>query len=125
MLWTTLTSSEAENWCMRVQRKTVQDSEKWCVLIWRNDWKSCKHGESETRMQYTMTRTLQKLGDEKAAQTTVLQVSKDSDNVCLALLGVLGEAMERAHNLIVKMGQKYFDIRRLRSAIENANIRPF
>ncbi len=71
-------------------------------------------------MQYTL-----KLGLEKAAQTTVLQDSKDSDSVCLALLRVVGGAMERAHNVIVQMEHKPFCIKRLRSPIEIANIRPF
>ncbi len=52
----------------------------------------------------------------------MLQVSKDSDNVCLALLALTCGKLERAHNVVVKMGHEYFDIKQLRAAVQNANM---
>ena len=91
-----------------------RNSGKMRVNVSRSVEKECEHGESETRMQYTLSRELQsrhaQIPQEK---TTVLKISRDSDNVCLAMFAAHERGLQNARKILVKTGQRHFDIKNL------------
>ncbi len=111
-------------WSLRAQRVEHQGASKWFVTLRDADEKRCEHGESETRMQYSLSSCLRRMTVEQRARTTVVQISRDSDNVCLSLLGASLHHFGDPCNIFVRIGHKYHDIRKLLFAIEHHDLSP-
>ena len=78
------------------------------------------HGESETRMQFTLSNFYaQPISGESR---TVLQVSSDSDNIALTLLATGNNAFGKIGRLFVKIGHHYADILRLKELLELSDL---
>ena len=82
-----------------------------------------EHGESETRMQYTLAKEM-KIRKEiiPEEKTTVVQFSKGSDNTCLAMLAKHKYGLKKARDVYIKMDEKYFDICKLLNAVHTAGL---
>ena len=74
--------------------------------------KSCSHGEAETRMQFPSRQELSKPNSGyRPSETNVIQVSRDTDNVCFALLVLKGRGLKGAYNVFVKVGNGHYHIK--------------
>ena len=90
------------------------DVDKIFVRIFHDVTRDCWHGEAETRMQFTLSKEMDdSSGSRNPEQTTVLQVSKDSDNVFFLMLPADGRGLSRARNVLVRAGYAYYYIKKM------------
>lgn len=122
-------SERTKCWSLKLHVKLTAGAgsakRKSCSFVSQKVRMDCEHGESETRMQYTLAQELESRKEKiPERKTTVIQFSKDSDSICLALFATQSYGLRNAGNVLVKMGQTYFDIRKLLNAVEAAGIDP-
>ncbi len=122
-------------YCLKVQGNMMACIERYPAM-------ECCHGESKTRMQWTLGNFPPGSSDRSAsaedephprpeaedsetmkkAKMTLLQVSKDTDNVFLALCALDGGSFDAYDNIYVRMGSKMIDIRNFHSALLVAGV---
>ena len=102
-----------------------KDEDSRHVIVRHNVLKDCEHGKAETRMHYAMSQEIQKRSCKiPESKTTLLQISKDCENVSLALFAMAYGGFQGAQNIYVKVGNTFFDIRKLISAVNEAGMSP-
>eukprot|EP00171_Calliarthron_tuberculosum_P018794 IDg18794t1 len=68
--------------------------------------KMCAHGEAETHMPYIVASAFRAMDPTQLSRKAVLQISKVSDNVCLAMLALAQGHFMNLKTFFVRIGHR-------------------